>query len=75
MENPIPGGCLCGAVRFEITGPPLWMACCHCRRCLKVGGTANVSVRADLRARTDDYGPHGRDTGYGFGIVDYSNGP
>ncbi len=45
--QPIRGSCLCGAVRFEITGPPLWMAYCHCRRCLKVGGTANVSVRAE----------------------------
>lgn len=44
--EPIRGSCLCGAVQFELTGPPLWMAHCHCSRCRKTGGTANVSVLA-----------------------------
>ena len=46
-HHPIRGSCLCGGVRFEITGPPLWMAHCHCSRCRKLGATTNVSVRAE----------------------------
>ena len=44
---PIRGSCLCGGVRFEITGRPLWLTYCHCSRCRKVGGQANLTVRAE----------------------------
>jgi hypothetical protein len=46
---PIRGSCLCGAVRFELTAPPLFMACCHCSRCRKAGGgmAATVAVRSE----------------------------
>ncbi len=43
----IRGSCLCGGVRFEISGTPLWLSYCHCTRCRKVGGVANLSVRAE----------------------------
>lgn len=42
----IRGSCLCGSVRFEIVGDPLTLAYCHCSRCRKVGGMANLTVRA-----------------------------
>lgn len=29
----LTGGCLCGAVRWETTGDPLWQAHCHCTSC------------------------------------------
>lgn len=33
------GGCYCGAVRYEIDGPPVWAGHCHCRSCqLALGG-------------------------------------
>lgn len=45
--TPIKGGCLCGAVRFEIAGKPLFMSYCHCSRCRKTSGAfaAIVMVR------------------------------
>jgi hypothetical protein len=46
-ERVIRGSRLCGGVRFEITGKPLWMSHCHCSRCRKVGGITNVAVRAE----------------------------
>ncbi len=44
---PITGGCLCGAVRFQITAKPLAAHYCHCTMCQKVSGgpfTVNVTV-------------------------------
>lgn len=33
------GGCYCGGVRYEISGPPKWSGHCHCRSCqLALGG-------------------------------------
>ena len=33
------GGCYCGAVRYQIVGPPAWSGHCHCRSCqLALGG-------------------------------------
>ena len=33
------GSCLCGTVRFEITGPARWMTHCHCSMCRKHHGS------------------------------------
>ena len=30
MKLPQTGGCLCGAIRYEITQPPLVAYTCHC---------------------------------------------
>jgi hypothetical protein len=38
MKIPITGGCLCGAVRYECTEPPIVMFNCHCRTCQMVTG-------------------------------------
>jgi len=37
------GGCYCGAVRYEITGPPAWSGHCHCRSCQRALGGAFVT--------------------------------
>lgn len=44
------GGCLCGNVRFQITGPIRDIVYCHCSQCRKVQGSAfatNGAVQAD----------------------------
>jgi hypothetical protein len=38
---PLQGGCLCGAVRFEITAPFLSAGYCHCTHCQRRTGTGS----------------------------------
>lgn len=39
---PISGGCQCGALRYEVSAPPLMIYCCHCTNCQKITGSAFV---------------------------------
>ena len=32
------GSCLCGAVRYQVTGEPAGASCCHCTQCRKQSG-------------------------------------
>ncbi len=34
------GGCLCGAIRYEIEGEPVRVGICHCDDCRKTGGAS-----------------------------------
>jgi hypothetical protein len=34
------GHCLCGSIRYETIGAPLWVAHCHCAQCRKNTGSA-----------------------------------
>ena len=43
------GGCLCGAIRFEVDGPPKWTSYCHCASCRRHTG-APVSAYAGFEA-------------------------
>lgn len=47
---PADGGCGCGAVRYRITTPPLFVHCCHCRWCQRETGASfalNALIEAD----------------------------
>jgi len=39
----VKGGCLCGAVRYKVTGAPSWSGICHCRACRKASGAPSVA--------------------------------
>ena len=43
MTKELEGGCLCGRVRFHISGPPLVVTHCHCATCRKAAGAAFVT--------------------------------
>lgn len=39
----IEGGCLCGAVRYRVTGQPVALTLCHCRSCRLASGAPSVA--------------------------------
>ena len=40
MAETHTGRCLCGDVRFETEGKPMWVAHCHCESCRRNNGAA-----------------------------------
>ena len=38
------GGCLCGAIRYEVRGDPIYIGHCHCSRCRKSSGAAFLTA-------------------------------
>ncbi len=47
--NKITGGCLCGAIRYESSEPPVKAGTCHCRMCQKSTGSAFMVMAAFSR--------------------------
>jgi hypothetical protein len=39
--EPLTGGCMCGAVRWELAEPPIGCGICHCERCQRRTGSAS----------------------------------
>jgi len=49
-DFPLDGGCTCGAIRYRMTGAPLFVHCCHCRWCQRETGASfalNALIEAD----------------------------
>jgi hypothetical protein len=42
-KSTLKGSCLCGAVKYEVTGEPKRFYHCHCSRCRKATGTGHAS--------------------------------
>ncbi len=40
-EAPLQGGCLCGAVRYEVSAPSVAARYCHCTHCQRRTGTSS----------------------------------
>lgn len=40
--DPIEGGCLCGATRYQITAEPLTLYACHCTDCQNASGASFI---------------------------------
>jgi hypothetical protein len=45
----LAGGCLCGQVRYRVTGTPLFLCVCHCESCRRAAGAAFVAWGTVLR--------------------------
>lgn len=43
IEGPFHGGCLCGAIRYQVNGPALQTSYCHCTDCRKASGAPAVA--------------------------------
>lgn len=44
MKLPITGGCLCAAVKYQISEKPIGAGNCHCRTCQRAVGTPYMPV-------------------------------
>jgi len=40
----VEGGCLCGAIRYKVTGPSLFVSQCCCKDCQKATGTGHTTI-------------------------------
>lgn len=40
----LTGGCLCGAIRYQLSGPALFVSQCCCRDCQKATGTGHTTI-------------------------------
>lgn len=43
MPTTLEGGCLCGALRYEVRGEPITVALCHCTKCRRSAGAPVVA--------------------------------
>ena len=57
MTSQFTGGCLCGAVRFELAAKPNYVYFCHCRDCQRESGSPFVTDMNIDRAALRITGP------------------
>jgi hypothetical protein len=50
------GGCLCGEIRFTVTGRPLQVMVCHCTMCQRATGSAFSVEHVFLKERVELHG-------------------
>lgn len=53
----ITGGCLCGALRYEADGPPLYAGYCYCTDCRRASGAAVMGFLGFRREQVTLTGP------------------
>jgi hypothetical protein len=56
IEGVLAGGCLCGAIRYALRGPALFVSQCCCKDCRKATGTGHTTIigvhKSQLEIRT-----------------------
>ncbi len=52
MSSTLEGGCLCGALRYRVSAPPIEVGYCHCRMCQRRSGAPAVAYAVVSR---DDF--------------------
>lgn len=52
-EMTMTGGCMCGAVRYRVTGRPFSVAHCHCNSCRKHTGAPVVTLAGYLQDQVE----------------------
>ncbi len=45
-DQTFEGGCMCGAVRYKVSGEPFWIGHCHCASCRRHTGAPVVTFVA-----------------------------
>lgn len=43
MSGPAEGGCLCGKLRYRVSGEPVAATLCHCSDCRRASGGTNMA--------------------------------
>lgn len=56
VPSALPGGCLCGAVRFTVTERPLGVVDCHCSQCRRFHGHTGAYITVPRAAVTMESG-------------------
>ncbi len=44
MTAPFQGGCMCGAIRYEVSSEPMAVMDCHCRDCQYASGGSHTTA-------------------------------
>jgi len=44
IKGTLPGGCLCGQIRYTLQGPALFVSQCCCKDCQKATGTGHTTI-------------------------------
>ncbi len=47
------GGCLCGAIRYTLTGPTMFVSQCCCKDCQKATGTGHTTILGIHKSQLD----------------------
>jgi hypothetical protein len=65
MSEELTGGCLCEAIRYTISGDPIFVSQCCCKDCQKATGTGHTTIIGIHRSQLNLKGEPATYTNYG----------